>query len=55
MIRVNISDNVFFCFVHLVSLAYSFHDSSYIKRQISSDGGHKFPEFACLDCLRREN
>ena len=33
--------------MYLVSLTYSFHDSSYIKRQTLSRGGHKFSEFAC--------
>ena len=37
----------FFCFVYLVGLTYSFHDSSYIKRLTLSGGGHKFFELAC--------
>ena len=33
--------------MYLVSLTYSFNDSSYIKRQTLSGGGHEFSEFAC--------
>ena len=38
---------IFFCFVYLVILTYSFHDSSYryIKRQ-TLKGGHRVSEFA---------
>ena len=38
---------LFFCFVNLVILIYSFH----YKRQTLSVGGHKFSEFACLFCF----
>ena len=31
-----------------VLCTYSFHDSSFIKRQSLSGGGHKFSEFACF-------
>ena len=33
--------------MYIVSLTYSFNDSSYIKRQTLSGGGHKFSECAC--------
>ena len=34
--------------MYLVSLTYSFHDSSYIKRQTLSGGGHKLSDICLL-------
>ena len=50
VLRIKFSEFLF-CFMYLVSLTYWFIDSSYIKRQTLSGGGHKFSEFACFDLL----
>ena len=46
MLRIKFSDKLFSVFfLYLVFFAYSFHDSTYIKRQTLSGGGHKFSDF----------